>query len=424
MREKFTLLLLIMEKLEMHGPKELLQKRKKVFQTLNLEEVDALKASENAEQVAEDFDRIFLKLLRLIKYSTDKNNREKSKIESETNNLIKKFTNYLKKRPLDNKITYEQKAFFDDICSFINFFVHDSYLSTVHNSIPNTSFREYNEKSLWNQLFQNMYARNRWIEWISEWWSCSYWTLLLYNFFNKLNEAWLDLKIKFFRYKNLDDIIVKTAPSHRHSWLIINFQWEDYMVDHDGLIYDKEKTIARPITPYIQMWEKHNDEECKQFFESFRYDTAKETNTTIFFDNVDDFITHCEIYPEYHRVTFYVKFPDKEKWGTAEKVNYEFWNHSFLIWINGENYEYYLKDNDISLNNLTKNMVKKAFIKRNWSSFTPVTDQDREFLKKYLSLVKWKIDLNKVYENLKTWGSRNSELVDFGWMCRVAIMWK
>ena len=69
-------------------------------------------------------------------------------------------------------------------------------------------------------------------------------------------------------------------------------------------------------------------------------------------------------------------------------------------------------------------MVKKAFIKRNWSSFTPVTDQDREFLKKYLSLVKWKIDLNKVYENLKTWGSRNSELIDFGWMCIVAIMWK
>jgi hypothetical protein len=98
--------------------------------------------------VAKEFDRIFLKLLRLIKYSTDKNNAELSEVEKQTNNLIKKFTNYIDKKRLDKKITYEQKAFFDDICCFINFFVDDTYLSTVHNSIPKISYENYNEKTV------------------------------------------------------------------------------------------------------------------------------------------------------------------------------------------------------------------------------------------------------------------------------------
>lgn len=137
-----------MNTIELQGPKELIKKRKKVFSTLNLEEVAALKASENAEQVAQDFDRIFLKLCRLIKYSTAKNESEKSEIEKQTNNLIRKFTNYLSKKTLDKKMEYEQKAFFDDVCSFINFFVDDTYLSVVHNSLPKTSLADFNKKSV------------------------------------------------------------------------------------------------------------------------------------------------------------------------------------------------------------------------------------------------------------------------------------
>ena len=83
----------------------------------------------------------------------------------------------------------ESKYFFGDICHFINGFVDDTYLSAVYNSIPRTSLLEFSKKSVWNQLFQVFYARNWWNEWICEWWSCSYWTILLYNFFNKLKEG-------------------------------------------------------------------------------------------------------------------------------------------------------------------------------------------------------------------------------------------
>jgi hypothetical protein len=72
------------------------KKRIKNFSRLNLEEVDVLKSSNDPEYIAKEFDRIFLKLQRLISYSNNKNNAIKSEIEAGTNNLIKKFLNYLK----------------------------------------------------------------------------------------------------------------------------------------------------------------------------------------------------------------------------------------------------------------------------------------------------------------------------------------
>ena len=82
--------------LENYNPLINPKKRIKVFKTLNLEEVNALKSSINSEQVSKEFDRIFLKLLRLIKYSNDKNNEIKDEVEEDTNNLIKNLLNYIK----------------------------------------------------------------------------------------------------------------------------------------------------------------------------------------------------------------------------------------------------------------------------------------------------------------------------------------
>jgi hypothetical protein len=61
-----------------------------------MEEVNVLRSSEDAEYIAKEFDRIFLKLQRLISYQTLKNNAIKSKLDEDTNNLIKKFLNYIK----------------------------------------------------------------------------------------------------------------------------------------------------------------------------------------------------------------------------------------------------------------------------------------------------------------------------------------
>jgi hypothetical protein len=42
----------------------------------------------------------------------------------------------------------EQRAFFEDLCRFINFFDGDSYFSKVHNSVAKTTLKEYNDKSV------------------------------------------------------------------------------------------------------------------------------------------------------------------------------------------------------------------------------------------------------------------------------------
>ena len=49
------------------------KKRIKNFSRLNNEEVDVLKSSDNPEYLSKEFDRIFLKLQRLISYSLKKN---------------------------------------------------------------------------------------------------------------------------------------------------------------------------------------------------------------------------------------------------------------------------------------------------------------------------------------------------------------
>lgn len=400
-----------MDKIELRGPKQIIQKRKKVFSTLNMEEVEALKASENAEWVAKEFDRIILKLLRLIQYSTDKDNAEKTKLEQDTNNLIKRLLNRWKYKELTEKMDNVQKYFFEDICNFVNFFVDDSYLSAVHNNIPTTSLSEFSEKSIWNQIFQNFYARNRWNEGICEWWSCSYRAILLYNFFNKLKEAWLDMKISFYRYKKLDDKSVP-FPTQRHSWLIINFQWVDYMVDRDGVIYDNKKTIVRELQPYIDIASKSYESKDVQLFENFKYENRKETDSVIFFDDLNNFIQHCEKYPEHIRVAFYAQSPDNSG---VENINFEFWNSSFGLW----SVEYYLKDNDLPMNNLIKNLIKKVFVKRTEDKFEEVTAEDREKLRKYFSLIKDKVDLNKLHEKFTSWAARKAELCDFNWSTNV-----
>lgn len=384
------------------------EKRKEIHYRLNMEEVNALKASENAEWVAKDFDRVFLKLLRMIRYTLAQNSREWDKLQQDTKNILEKFLNYMKHKMIERKWEIMQKYYFKDICGFVNFFHWDNYNTAVHNSIPNIDLRDYNGQSFGNQLFHNIYPRNWWVEWMCEWWSCSYWTILLYNFFNKLRESWIDMEIKFFRYKNLDDDIV-WYPSNRHSWLMITFQWVDYMVDRDGFIYKRSMPIARPLQPLINYSKKHDSSKNIEFFKNFAHNKQNETDAVKFFDNVADFIDHCEKYPEYYVVHFYKEKGENEK---PEHMDYAFWNCSFKIW----ECEYYLKDNDISEKNLMKDLSRKAFVKSvtEWV-YETVTEEDKKFIRENLSLIQRIVDKHKLYDRYTSNGKRKGEFVDFFW---------
>lgn len=389
------------------------KKRNKNFSTLNLEEVAVLKSSEDAEHIAKEFDRIFLKLQRLISYSTRKNNSLKNDLEEDTNNLLKKFLNYLKLKALPRKIKDEQHAFFYDICWFINFFDGDTYFTKIHNGFPKTTLREYNDKSISEQFFQMSYWREWWIKWMPEWWSCSYWTVLLYNFFNKLKEAWLDMDIKFFRFKKLDNTIID-FPAMRHSWLIINFQWEDYFVDHEWIqIWWNEEPIIRKLQPYIDL--SNNIPKYKKaadFFENFKHWNMEETDQVIFFDNVSDFISHYEENPGYQRVAFYVnrwenKMPDK--------INFEFVNNWIWIAVNWHWHVYYLNDNKINKSWFPWNIIDKIAYEKDSSWVHKITKEGKELFREFFDAIKDKINADWLYQNYTSNWKWKNIIADYWW---------
>ncbi len=395
------------------------KKRYKHFHKLNMEEVNVLRSSENAEYLAGEFDRIFLKIQRLISYSINKNRNERLKLEEDTNNLLRKFSNYIEWKVVERKWKDIQRAVFNDICWFINFFDGDSYFSRVHNSVAKTTLNEYNDKTVWEQFFQTSYWRE-WKDWMAEGWSCSYWTVLLYNFFNKLKEAWLDIKIMFFRYKNLDDKIVDFS-SARHSWLIVTFQGEDYFVDHEGIeLRWKNQPIVRKLQPYIDLaWRKNN--ELVDFFENFKHENMKESDKVIFFDNINDFISHVEKFPEYKRICFYRK---REDWERPDRLDYEFIKNWIWVAINGRRYIFYLWDNNISKKWFPENIIDKITLKKDESWYHRITEEDRELFRKYFHLISDKIDTERLYNYYTSWKKWTSKLADFFWNNTVIMMEK
>lgn len=395
------------------------KKRYKHFHKLNMEEVNILRSSENAEYLAGEFDRIFLKIQRLISYSTNKNRNERLKLEEHINNLLRKFSNYIKLKVVERKWKDIQRAIFNDICWFINFFDGDSYFSRVHNSVAKTTLNEYNNKTIWEQFFQTSYWR-WWKKWMAEGWSCSYWTVLLYNFFNKLKEAGLDIDIKLFRYKNLDDKIVD-SPSMRHSWLIVTFQWEDYFVDHEGIqLGGNNEPIVRKVQPYVDVAkEKLKDENVANFFENFKHENMKESDKVIFFDSINDLISHVEEFPEYKRICFYKKREDCDR---PDRMDYEFIKNWIWVAINGSRHIFYLWDNNISKKWFPENIIDKITLKKDESWYHRITEEDREQFRNFFHLISDKINTEWLYNNFTSWKKWTSELVDSFWENQVIMM--
>ena len=397
------------------------KKRFRHFHKLNLEEVNLLRSSDNPEYLAKEFDRIFLKIQRLVSYSTIKNEDEKSKIDERTNNLLKKFLNYLKWKTLPKKIEWEQKTIFRDICNFINFFDWDIYFTKIHNSIPKTTIRKFNDKSVWEQFFQISYWREWWLNWMPEWWSCSYRTLLFYNFFNKLKEAWLDLDIKLFRYKNLDDIIVN-APTMRHSWLIVTFQWEDYFVDYEGIhIKWDGEPIVRKLQPYIDVKKEEKNENNKMFFENFKHENMRETDKIIFFDNTEDFVKHVEKYPTYQRIAFYL--PRWES-GSPDRIDFEFIKNWIWIAVNWHRTIFYLRDNNLSKKDFPWSISKKLWFVKDKTWIHKITEENRKLFERFFSVVKDKINIDWLYDNFTTGIKWKSIIADVMWTPKVIMMQK
>lgn len=286
---------------------------------------------------------------------------------------------------IDNNKTFQAQMFID-ICTFLNALNGNFRVRKFHNSISKTPIEEYKNMSLWEQFFNNAYEENREFDYDCKWWSCTNWTLSLYNFFNALKEAWLDIKISIYRLKNTGDNFVWVA-SMRHAWLVINFQWVDYMIDYEGIndvfswcLIQSVDRLKSEIQKFwikdvhnldalkIQNWEKNNSRDNDQML--------------IHFDNLEDFLDDVKKYPELKKISF---ITTKLKNWEPTRLDYEFFN--WWVYIEVDEYQriFFLKKDAVLEKDKTK-FLKSLSENIDWV-------QDEYWEKKFTQADKEELDM-------------------------------
>ena len=151
------------------------------------------------------------------------------------NNITDKLVNFVKRRK-ESEYTSEnfQRNIFQDICFLINSLSPHFGVRKLHNSFPTLSHQEYRNKSLGEQFVHNAYKETWNFDQECEGWNCTYWTISLYQLFDRLRKAWLDIKIRIYRLKDMYEDYAWVL-SLRHSWLIIKFEGVDYILDYEWL---------------------------------------------------------------------------------------------------------------------------------------------------------------------------------------------
>jgi hypothetical protein len=342
---------------------------------------DALVRPKSFRDVVTWIDYVFLKLIRLIK------------IHSENYNAIE-----------------FQKKIFCDICKILNSFNDKFYVWNFHNSISKTSLEKYINMSLWEQFYDVAYGKIWDFDYNCNGWNCTKYTLSFYNFFDALRKVWLDLKISIFRLKNIDDVFL-WMMSWRHSWLLINFQWEDYILDYKWINNDFSKTDSPVIQTVDWLLDSvKNREELKNIWvtdfselDLLRINNLKKKNSRenwsdliVYFDNVEAFLEDVKKYPCPQRISFVENYLE---WGS---MLYSYWFFRGWVFIETNEVEkfYYLKD-DVQLK-LENEDFLESFIENigycedvSWNCFW-LTIKDREMLLCLMNKIKYDICLDSL----------------------------
>ena len=308
---------------------------------------------------------------------------------------------------IDNNKTFQAQMFID-ICTFLNALNGNFRVRKFHNSISKTSIEDYKNMSLWEQFFNNAYEENREFNYDCKWWSCTNWTLSLYNFFNALREAWLDIKISIYRLKNTDDNFVWVV-SMRHAWLVINFQWVDYMIDYEGIndafSWCLIQSVDRLKSEIQKFWIKdvHNLDALK--IQNWKKNNIRDNDQMlIHFDNIDDFLDDVKKYPELKKISF---ITTKLKNWEPTRLDYEFFN--WWVYIEVDEYQriFFLKKDAVLEKDKTK-FLKSLSENIDWIQDEywekKFTQADKEELDMLLWMVENDINLDYVmseydYEN-------------------------
>ena len=195
----------------------------------------------------------------------------------------------------------------------------------------------------------------------------------------------------------------------RHAWLVINFQWVDYMIDYEGIndafSWCLIQSVDRLKSEIQKFWIKdvHNLDALK--IQNWKKNNIRDNDQMlIHFDNIDDFLDDVKKYPELKKISF---ITTKLKNWEPTRLDYEFFN--WWVYIEVDEYQriFFLKKDAVLEKDKTK-FLKSLSENIDWVQDEywekKFTQADKEELDMLLWMVENDINLDYVmseydYEN-------------------------
>ena len=163
-------------------------------------------------------------------------------IQGEINDIFKLFIDLIKRFDL-KKNEDKQALVFEQIIIFVDYFYRKLNSFYLFNTWSKNDLKSYNNMTIWGKIDSIVYRE--WSKWKVHmcWCSCKHYALLFKEFFDKLEKAWLNIS---------SYIYVEKTNWLNHVWLIVTFNWKNYLIDSDNI-------GKRPMESFENLWEKYFD---------------------------------------------------------------------------------------------------------------------------------------------------------------------
>jgi len=131
------------------------------------------------------------------------------------------FKRYIKK--IDLTDDENQRLLFEELKKFLNnfWFILRRKSRYLENTLSPNKVEFFNEKSIWEKI-DDIIAKDNYLDDPNYWSSCRHYTLLFKDFFDQLENLWLNITNYLF---------VENTDWSDHMGLVVTFKWENFLVD-------------------------------------------------------------------------------------------------------------------------------------------------------------------------------------------------
>lgn len=315
----------------------------------------------------------------------------------ELNYVFEKFLRLVSMSDLNDEEI--QKTIFQNVFDFLNKLFEKIDIKKFYNNIPKTNIKQYSENSVWEMFLHNIYWKERKLFYRDEieWWSCSYWTILFKRFFDELEKKWLKIKSDIFFYPNND-----LEGWWWHSWLIITFQWKDYLVDFWWFNSMQDNPIMENIDVLNEKYESTVFDALKRKNIEKYYRQKNKDKSLSFFNDIESFTARW-MQRGWDNATIELRPNIEWDWSKDVKISFYFdriilnvWNDSNTFFLDTR----LIKKNASLPDEKIFDLLLTSIVKQKSATTLLEYKKNKQVLEKYLKLVWEKINiqnLRKIY---------------------------